>query len=202
MTISEYKTKYDGLTSAQVRKLSTTSSEFVAETEALYKMAYKASINKSCNDCWVDAYVLLMKADPAAFDALVTRQFDLRAGALLLDIVGGDNAKMCTRKNLTDELAIYHLRNNPGYIKFFSRYPDNWKELVTKAKKAEAAKKAAEAKKKKKQAEAKAAEETERTDATNDVAPVEVAEAEAEFSKATTEAPEETMAETEATEGN
>lgn len=187
MNINEYKTKYAGLTSAQVRKLAETSSEFTDETEALYKLAYKSSINRSCNDCWVDAYVLLMKADPATFDALASRRFELRAGALLLDLVGGDNAKMCTRKNLTDELAIYHLRNNPGYIKFFSRYPDNWKELVSKAKKSEAAKKAVEAKKKKRQAEAESSVE--------EAAPTEVAEAPMEV-------PEAKPAETEAPEGN
>ena len=187
MTISEYKTKYDGLTSAQVRKLSTTSSEFVAETEALYKMAYKSSINKSCNDCWVDAYVLLMKADPATFDALASRRFELRAGALLLDLVGGDNAKMCTRKNLTDELAIYHLRTNPGCARLFTKLPDNWKELVSKAKKSEAAKKAVEAKKKKRQAEAESSVE--------EAASTEVAEAPMEV-------PGAVPAETEATEGN
>ena len=32
--------------------------------------------------------------------------------------------------NITDELAVYHLRTNPKCIKYFSRYPENWQELV------------------------------------------------------------------------
>lgn len=130
MTINEYKKKYASLTSAQVRSLANESSEFRVETEMLYRRAYNASLNKSCGDCWIDAYAVLMKTDPVKFDALSGRSFDLRAGALLLDVVNGDNDKMCTRVNLTDELALYHLKTNPNCIDFFSRLPDNWKELV------------------------------------------------------------------------
>lgn len=130
MTINEYKQKYASLTNAQVRSLAETSSEFRVETETLYKNMYNATLNKSCGDCWCDAYVTLMVIDPAKYDALSGRAFDLKAGALLLDVVGGDNSKMCTRKNLTDDLALYHLKTNPGCKDQFSRLPDNWEELV------------------------------------------------------------------------
>ena len=39
-----------------------------------------------------------------------------------------DNTRLVTRLNLTDELAKYHLGTNPDYIKFFSKYPENWRE--------------------------------------------------------------------------
>lgn len=49
---------------------------------------------------------------------------------MLVDVINGDNAKMATHHNLTDELALYHLRTNPKSIRLFSKYPENWQELA------------------------------------------------------------------------
>lgn len=130
MTIDEYKTAYAGLSPSQVRRLAAEDSDFRVETEVLYRRVTALSLNKNCSDCWVDAYVAVMKSDPDAVEKRASRMFDLKAGALLIDRVKGDNSRMCTMHNITDELAIYHLRTNPGCIRFFSRYPENWRELV------------------------------------------------------------------------
>ena len=61
------------------------------------------------------------------------RLFELKAGALLIDVERGDNSKMATQHNLTDELALYHLRTNPKCIRLFTKYPDNWQEMVKEA---------------------------------------------------------------------
>ena len=131
MTIEEYKNKYRGQTQAQVRKLASESSEFRVETEMLYRKVSGSSLNKNCSECWVDAYAVIIKADTAESEKRAKRKFDLKAGALLIDRVKGDNSKMCSMHNITDELALYHLRINPGCIRFFSRYPENWQELVS-----------------------------------------------------------------------
>lgn len=131
MTIEEYKNKYRGQTQAQVRKLASESSEFRVETEMLYRKVSGSSLNKNCSECWVDAYAVIIKADPAESEKRAKRKFDLKAGALLIDRKTGDNSKMCSMHNITDELALYHLRINPGCIRFFSRYPENWQELVS-----------------------------------------------------------------------
>lgn len=128
--IEEYRQKYAGLSKANVKEMAKDSLDFRNETEALYKLGYREDLNKSCSECWVDAYVLLMKAEPERFGGEAERKFDLRAGALLLDIKGGDSTKMCTRVNLTDELALFHLNANPKNIEYFSKYPKNWKLLV------------------------------------------------------------------------
>lgn len=130
---------------SQVRHLADTSSEFRVATETLYRQATGNALNKNCTECWVDAYAVLATMDESKFEAISTRQFDLKAGALLIDVVKGDNSKMCTRVNLTDELALYHLKTNPNCIKMFSKYPDNWQELAngttTKTKKKRTTKK-------------------------------------------------------------
>ena len=107
MTIEEYKNKYRGQTQAQVRKLASESSEFRVETEMLYRKVSGSSLNKNCSECWVDAYAVIIKADPAESEKRAKRKFDLKAGALLIDRVKGDNSKMCSMHNITDELALY-----------------------------------------------------------------------------------------------
>ena len=131
MNISDYKSRYSGLTQAQIRKLASESSEFRVETEMLYRKVSGSPLNKNCTECWVDAYAVIIKSDPDKVERRAARKFDLKAGALLIDRVKGDNSKMCSMHNITDELAIYHLRTNPKCIKYFSRYPENWQELVS-----------------------------------------------------------------------
>lgn len=135
MNISDYKSRYSGLTQAQIRELASESSEFRVETEMLYRKVSGSPLNKNCTECWVDAYAVIIKSDPDKVERRAARKFDLKAGALLIDRVKGDNSKMCSMHNITDELAIYHLRTNPKCIKYFSRYPENWQELVAESSK-------------------------------------------------------------------
>jgi len=131
MTLLEYREKYQGLSQADVQSkaLYQPDEEFKQATEALYVTYFRQSINKSCGDCWKDAYVLLMltKKDNTMENQ---RLFDLKAGAILYDVVNNDNSLMCTTLNITDELALYHLSKNPAYISKFSQFPDNWSDLV------------------------------------------------------------------------
>lgn len=129
MTYQEYKDTYKGMSAAEVRSLISDNVEFRKVTERLYQDAYHTKLNKSCGDCWFDAYIVLMRTDTEKLQEMKDRLFDLRAGALLLD-PKGDKSKTVTRLNLTDKLALYHLRHNPDCIKLFSKYPDNWEELV------------------------------------------------------------------------
>lgn len=130
MNISDYKSKYKGMTPSQVRQLASESSDFRVETEMLYRRVSGSALNKNCSECWVDAYVVIVKSDPDKVEERAARKFDLKAGALLIDRKTGDNSKMCSMHNITDELALYHLRTNPKCIRFFSRYPENWQELA------------------------------------------------------------------------
>ena len=130
MTFEEYKEKYRGMSSVAVRELIRSDALFRKETEQHYTQIYRKKLNKSCGDCWFDAYVVLMNTNPEKAKTMKEKLFDLRAGAVLIDVVKRDPAKTVTHHNITDELALYHLSTNPSYIKYFSIYPDNWAELV------------------------------------------------------------------------
>lgn len=118
------------MSSTQVRELIRDDADFRRETERLYVGIFRQSLNKSCSNCWFDAFILLMRTDLNKLNAMKEKRFDLRAGAVLYDVVNHDPAKTVTHHNITDELALYHLRTNPDYIKFFNLYPENWQELA------------------------------------------------------------------------
>lgn len=166
MTLDQYKEQYKGMSAAEVRGLIARSADFRNETEKLYRSIYRRPLNKSCGDCWIDAYILIMKGNPEKLKAMKKKRYDLRAGAVLVD--PKDPTKNATRNNITDELAIYHLRIHPTCKRLFSVLPENWEEEVYgyqednsdldgMSAEAEAAKQAAE-KAEKEKAEAESAE--------------------------------------------
>lgn len=132
MTIDEYKSKYQGISSAEVRELISSDTDFRNTTERLYVSIYHTKLNKSCGDCWFDAYILIMRTDTKTLKAMQDKKFDLRAGALLIDS-HGDPKKTVTQLNITDELALYHLRTHPDCAKLFYKLPPNWEELAIRS---------------------------------------------------------------------
>jgi hypothetical protein len=132
MTIDEYRQQYQGIRSSDVRELISTDTDFRNNTERLYESIYHAKLNKSCSNCWFDAYILIMRTNLEKLKAMQEKEFDLRAGVVLVDPYG-DPKKTVTQRNLTDELALYHLRVNPSCIKWFSIYPNNWEQLAVQS---------------------------------------------------------------------
>ena len=128
--ITQFRNEFAGYTSAAIRSLIKESAEFRTRLERLYLEAFRRRLNKGCTSCWRDAYVLLMRYDIEKLTTMASRNFELKAGALLIDVKKGANDLMATHHNLTDELALYHLRTNPKCIKMFSKYPENWEELA------------------------------------------------------------------------
>lgn len=49
---------------------------------------------------------------------------------MLLDAVNGDVSKAMTQANISDELALYHLKTNPYCEEYFEELPADWKEQV------------------------------------------------------------------------
>lgn len=56
--------------------------------------------------------------------------FWLLAGALLQDTVNWDNDLLCSNANITDDLALYHLKTNPNCKAQFETLPKNVDELI------------------------------------------------------------------------
>lgn len=128
MTLDEYTAEYGGMKAAEVRSLIASSPAFRAETERIYYSIYRKRLNKSCGDCWLDAYILIMRGDREKQKNMINKRYDLRAGAVLVD--PKDPTKTATTHNITDELAIYHLRIHPTCKRLFSVLPENWEEEV------------------------------------------------------------------------
>lgn len=128
--LDRFMAEHAGLTFSQIRDLIRDNPEFKARLEALYKRVYHRRLNTGCTNCWIDAFVQLRRTNIETLKNMAKRQFELRAGALLIDVVNHDNAKMASHHNLTDELACYHLRTCPGYITKFSHYPEDWRVVV------------------------------------------------------------------------
>ena len=129
-SILQFRTEYAGYTSTAIRTLIKESAEFRTRLESLYYEAFHKRMNQKCTSCWLDAFVVLMRYDINKIASMAERQFELKAGALLLDGVKGDNDLMASHHNLTDELALYHLRTNPKCIRLFAKYPENWQALA------------------------------------------------------------------------
>ncbi len=97
-----------------------------SELEFLYKEILGKEFKSGCKDCVVDAYVEIMKFK----GEVVRREFELYAGALIEDNVGFDAGKAMSNHNLTTELVLFHLAQNPKLIDKFQKKPENWEELV------------------------------------------------------------------------
>lgn len=130
MSITEFKATYSGMSPRQVRELISANEAFRKEISRIYCNVMHQAMNLRCKDCYMDAFIVIMTTPTEKIESMERRQFELRAGALLFDVVEDDRSKTATHHNLTDELALYHLRTNPSYIRFFSKYPDNWEELA------------------------------------------------------------------------
>lgn len=131
--LEEFRARYCGLSLSDVRRLVKSDAAFRQQVETLYVCIFHRPLNKRCSDCWLDAFLLLRRTPTDYLMAIKQRQFELRYGALLIDVVDHDDRKMVSAHNLTDELALYHLRTNPRCIDKFTRYPDNWKTLAARS---------------------------------------------------------------------
>ena len=97
------------------------------------KTLSKAFLHKEvsgCNNCYFDAYMELIKLNIEKIMTKQECQFELKRGKLLRDAVNLDVSKNMTQANITDELALYHLKTNPSCAKFFSTLPEDWEKQV------------------------------------------------------------------------
>lgn len=99
------------------------------EIEVLAKHYLSKSVS-GCSNCYSDAYFELINLKIEKAMAKDTCNFKLRTGALLHDAVNFDNDLLCSNANISDELALYHLKTNPNCRKFFEKVPENVDELI------------------------------------------------------------------------
>jgi hypothetical protein len=87
---------------------------------------------RGCSNCYSDALFELLTLNIERAMQKEECKFKLRGGKLLLDAVNGDVSKAMTQANISDELALYHLKTNPYCEEYFEELPANWKEMVEK----------------------------------------------------------------------
>jgi len=130
----------------------------------------------SCTNCLFDAIVhlqSLIKKNPLIKNRMEKElQYQVRAGAVLKDVVNYDAGKILTAANVTEELALYHLSTNPNCRKYFTEFPEDVEKKIEEykaksgkkasQKAAEQAEKEAAEKAKQEQAEKEAEEEADR----------------------------------------
>lgn len=85
-----------------------------------------------CINCYFDAYMELVsiKITKEFMEKIKKCLFWLLAGALLQDTVNWDNDLLCSNANITDDLALYHLKTNPNCRELFQELPENVDELI------------------------------------------------------------------------
>ena len=85
---------------------------------------------RGCSNCYSDALFELLTLNIERAMQKEECRFKLRGGKLLLDAVNGDVSKAMTQANISDELALYHLKTNPYCEEYFEELPTDWKEQV------------------------------------------------------------------------
>ena len=134
MNINElisFREETSALTPAQFRARVKGDVSLQKRVEELYKAFFPdmPKLNKSCGNCWEDAYIVLRTAKIERVMENLKREYNLVGGVVLR---AEDISTMCNRHTLTDELAEYHLRRDPSLIRFFDRYPADWEKRIAR----------------------------------------------------------------------
>jgi hypothetical protein len=106
-----------GFSRDYVNKESERTPERKNKIKAAYKELTGEIIRTTCSTCLIE-YIFKIRSKMEK----TTCRYQLKPGALLQAF--GDPSKICTNKNITDELAEWHLKNNPGVISLFSKVPE------------------------------------------------------------------------------
>jgi len=91
----------------------------------LYEINFKKPLNISCSNCISDAYFELrnLKKKNKLIEHMKS-EYKLKPGAIIIKAKNG--LIVFNRFSVTDELAEIALSENPGLIKYFESYPNDW----------------------------------------------------------------------------
>lgn len=103
-----------------------------ASIESKIRSLYFSLYNKNlggCGSCLADALAILIHYSNKEMKKIIDCKFKLKPGVLLADshLV----LPHATAANLTDEIAIAYLKDNPARVSLFAELPDNWQELIS-----------------------------------------------------------------------
>lgn len=104
------------------------------EKEALLRSLSKEFLHKEvrgCGFCLLSAHFEIMKYDMEKAKELTT-EYALVPGIVLHDPINKDFNKILSPKNMTEELALYHIAHNPNALTYFARVPADLDERLNK----------------------------------------------------------------------
>lgn len=130
MDAQEYKDKYGSMTFADLSQ-AVKGAAFRKELQDVYSRYFGRRVETSCVNCWWDAHHLIIVTPLKRMKERLNRQYHLRAGVVLTDVSENKGA-IATEHNLTDTMAVFHLRKHPQSISLFASYPADWQEQVSK----------------------------------------------------------------------
>lgn len=93
------------------------SEERNSKIRAVYKTLTGESVS-SCRTCLLEALLIINKRNEMG-----PCKYLLKEGARL--VAFGDYSKNCTNRNITNELAEWHLSHNPTCARLFARMPES-----------------------------------------------------------------------------
>src|ERR1035437_3355977 len=99
------------------------------EIEFLSKVFLHKTVS-GCSNCYFDSYMQLISLKIEIAMEKLKCVFLLLAGALLQDTVNYDNDLLCSNANITDDLALYHLKSNPFCRSLFQTLPEDVDALI------------------------------------------------------------------------
>lgn len=100
-----------------------------SEIDTLTNVFLKRKLG-SCKSCYMDAFIELVTLPIEIAMQRNNTEYELRAGVLLKDTKNFDYSKNMTNANITEELALYHLRTNPSCRGLFSKLPADIDERI------------------------------------------------------------------------
>jgi len=128
--LAAFKEKFNGkkfATPASTKGYFTKHPEDRAELELLYKHFFNKEFS-NCTDCLLEAFIQVL--NHVVDEAKEECPFLLYAGALLQDNVTFNASNAMSNHNITTDMCLLHLSQNPHCIDKFQKIPDNWEKMV------------------------------------------------------------------------
>lgn len=86
---------------------------------------------RGCGFCLLSAHFELIKIDMSKI-VNITEDYALLPGVVLHDPINKDFSKILTPQNMTDDLALYHIANNPKCLDLFARVPSDLQDRIAR----------------------------------------------------------------------
>ena len=90
------------------------------------RVTFREFVGRSCSRCYADAFIE-MYTTFKKYGLRPMPNFKLKRGIV---VKSASYAEVITNSNLTDEMAVKWLKDNPKRIDLFEVYPHDWEQLI------------------------------------------------------------------------